>query len=113
MDPIVYYIIHVVSVILLAAYTFQAFAAPAEHRSRLLRNTGIFSLLALIAGFGLQAKLHAGFPIWMVIKLVCWLGLSGMAGMAFRKPEKAKTFALVSMILIIVAVLAVYMRPFA
>lgn len=113
MDPIVYYIVHVVGVILLAGYTFQAFSAPAEQRSRLLRITGILSVLVLIAGFGLQAKLHDGFPVWMILKMICWLGISGMVGMAFRKPEKRGMFSMITLVLIVVAVVAVYVRPFA
>ncbi|MFT7668552.1 MAG: hypothetical protein ACI8X5_001246 [Planctomycetota bacterium] len=114
MNPIIYSIIHVVCIILLTAFTFQAFAEPdLKNRSRILRLTGIFGLLAAIAGFGLQAKLIEGFPLWLIVKIVCWLGITGMAGIAFRKPDKTKALSMITMALIIVAVLAVYLRPFA
>ena len=53
-----------------------------------LDSLGIASLLVLISGFGLLAKLHANqFSGWVIVKLVCWLGLSMLAGMAFRRPH--------------------------
>jgi hypothetical protein len=114
MSPLVYQIMHVTAAILLVGFTFQAFAAPnPERRGATLRNTGILSILVLVGGFGLSAKMGYGFPVWMIIKLVCWLGLSAITGIAFRKPEKACTLAVISIVLVIVAVLAVYIKPFS
>jgi hypothetical protein len=112
MSPNFYYILHVISVMVLLAYTFYAFAAPAESRKRVMMVTGIASLLALIGGFGLQAKLNYGFPGWLIVKLVCWLGLSALAGFGYRRRGAAGTLALVAVILVVVAVVMVYLKPF-
>jgi hypothetical protein len=112
MNPVVYYILHVSSLLVLFGYTFYAFAAPAETRKRVLMITGIASLLALIGGFGLQAKLAVGFPGWLIVKLVCWLGLAGLAGIGYRRRESAGTFALVVIALAVIAVVMVYAKPF-
>ena len=112
MNPIFYYILHVSSVLVLAVYTFYAFAAPAETRKRVMMITGIASLLALVAGFGLQAKLHYGFPGWLIVKLVCWLGLSALAGIGYRRRAAVGTLSLVALALLIVAVVMVYAKPF-
>lgn len=108
MSPIAYYILHVGALFVLAGYTFYAFAAPAETRKRVMIITGVASLIALIAGFGLQAKLGYGFPLWMIVKLVCWLGLSALAGIGYRRRGAAGTLAAVAVVLIFVALVMVY-----
>ena len=112
MNVLVYYILHVVSVLVLTGYTFYAFAAPAETRKRVMMITGIASLLALVGGFGLQAKLNYGFPGWLIVKLVCWLGLSALAGFGYRRRGAAGTLAMVALALATVAVVMVYTKPF-
>lgn len=112
MNPIAYYIIHVCSVLVLTAYTFYAFAAPAETRKRVMMITGIASLLALVGGFGLQAKLHYGFPGWLIVKIVCWLGLSALAGIGYRRRSAVGVLSLVAVLLIVIAVVMVYTKPF-
>ena len=112
MSPIFYYILHVSSVLVLAAYTFYAFAAPLETRKRVMMITGIASLLALVGGFGLQAKLGYGFPGWIIVKLVCWLGISALAGVGYRRRGAVGTLALVAIALLIIAVVMVYLKPF-
>ena len=112
MSPIVYYILHVGALFVLAGYTFYAFAAPAETRKRVMMFTGIASVLALIAGFGLQAKLQVGFPGWLIVKLVCWLGLSALAGFGYRRRGAAGTLAMVAVVFVLLAVTMVYLKPF-
>ena len=112
MSPTIYYILHVTSVLVLTGYTFYAFAAAPETRKRVMMITGIASLLAVIAGFGLQAKLHLGFPGWLIVKIVCWLGLSALAGFGYRKRGAAGTLAAVALLLAFIAVVMVYAKPF-
>src|SRR5215204_2822532 len=107
MSPTFYYILHVISVLVLTGYTFYAFAAAPETRKRVMMITGIASLLALIAGFGLQAKLNYGFPGWLIVKLVCWLGLSALAGFGYRRRAAAGTLALVAVLFAFIAVVMV------
>lgn len=112
MSPTIYYILHVASVLVLTGYTFYAFAAPPETRKGVMIITGIASLVALIAGFGLQARLALGFPGWLIVKIVCWLGLSALAGFGYRRRGAAGALAAVAVILALIAVVMVYTKPF-
>ncbi len=113
MNPLFYYILHVFSLVVLTAHTFMAFANPApENRKRTMIITGIASLLLLVSGFGLLAKVYPGqFPGWMIVKLVCWLGFSGLAGMAYRKVHLRNTLAWIALSLVLVALFMVYLKP--
>lgn len=112
MSPLFYYIVHVGSVLVLFGYTFYAFAAPAETRKKVMIITGIASLLVLIGGFGLQAKLSVGWPGWFVVKMVCWLGLSALAGIGYRRRGAVGMLSALAVILALVAVVMVYSKPF-
>ena len=113
MNPTYYYILHVFFGFLLVAWNFQAFAAPdPARRKRMLMLTGIASLVVLVAGFGLLSKLSLGFPGWVIVKLVCWLILSAQAGMAFRKPGSVGAMQLVCTVVVLVALVMVYLKPF-
>ena len=110
---LIYHMMHVLSIIALTAATFMAFAAPKpELRKRYLMVTGILSLLALVGGFGLVARLSYGWPAWILVKVVCWLALSALTGIAFRKPEARGTLGLIGAIAVATAVFMVYRRPF-
>ena len=109
MSPTIYYVLHLGALFLLAGYTFYAFGAPLETRNRVMVITGIASLLALIAGFGLQAKLgHKLSEPWLIVKIVCWFGLSGLAGFGYRKRGAAGALAVIAMALIVTALVMVY-----
>jgi len=107
-----YLILHLASIIVLLGYTFYAFAAPAETRKRVLMITGIAALLVLFSGWGMRERLHLGFPGWIIVKIVCWLGLSSIAGIAYRKRAMADLFMIIAFVLAITAVAMVYVRPF-
>ncbi len=112
MSPTVYHIIHVISVLVLTGYTFYAFAAPPETRKQVMMITGIASLLVLVGGFGLQIKLAVGWPGWFVVKILCWLGLSALAGIGYRRRGAVGTLAIIAVGLVAVAVVLVYTKPF-
>ena len=112
MSPTIYYILHVTAVLVLTGYTFYAFAAAPETRKRVMMITGIASLLALIAGFGLQAKLSLGFPGWLIVKIICWLGLSALAGFGYRRRGAAGALAASALLFAFIAVVMVYTKPF-
>jgi hypothetical protein len=107
-----YLILHLASIIVLLGYTFYAFAAPAETRKRVLMITGIAALLVLVSGWGMRERMHLGFPGWIIVKLVCWLGLSSIAGIAYRKRAMADLLMMIAFFLAITAVAMVYVRPF-
>ncbi len=107
-----YLVLHLSSIIVLLGYTFYAFAAPAETRKRVLMITGVATLLILVTGFGMLHRLQLGFPGWAIVKLVCWLGLSAMTGLAYRRRAKADLFMMITFALAITAVAMVFVRPF-
>src|SRR5438034_409406 len=112
MSPTFYSFLHVGTILLLTGWTFYAFAAAPETRKGVMIITGVLSLLALVAGFGLQSKLAVGWPGWLVVKIFCWLGLSALAGFGYRRRQAAGVLTLVASILVLVAVAMVYTRPF-
>ena len=105
-------VIHLSSILVLLGYTFYAFAAPQETRKRVLMVTGVASLLILVSGFAMLHHLKLGFPGWVIVKLVCWLGLASLAGVAYRRRAQADLFMLIALVLAIAAVTMVYTRPF-
>lgn len=113
MSPTTYYVLHVVSVILLTAFAFQALASSdAARRKQLSILSGIASLVALVGGFGLLAKLGHGWEPWVFVKLGCWLLLSGMVGLAYRFRSLRSLLTLGATALVIAAVYAVYVMRF-
>jgi hypothetical protein len=107
-----YHVLHLASIFVLLGYTFYAFAAPAETRKRVLMVSGIAAVLVAVTGFGMLQKMHLGFPGWIIVKAVCWLGLSAIAGIAYRKRAMADFFMVLAFVLAITAVAMVYVRPF-
>ncbi|HIG12691.1 MAG: hypothetical protein ABGY71_13745 [bacterium] len=104
-----YHILHVAGALLLAGFTFAVFANPSpERRGRSMMTLGILGAIVLVAGFGLLAKLSLGFEIWVILKLVAWLGLSALSGLAFRKPELCGLWRLLAAGFLCLAVYAVY-----
>jgi hypothetical protein len=109
MSPTFYYILHLISLFVLAGYTFYAFGAPPETKKRVMMITGIAAILALVAGFGLKAKL--GYNLsepWLLVKIVCWVGLSALAGLGYRKRSAAGALGVIAAALILVALVMVY-----
>ncbi len=109
-----YHILHLLSLIVLTAHTFMAFANPApENRKRTLMITGIASLLMLGSGFGMMAVLKLSYSAgWVLVKFVCWFGLSALAGIAYRKAHLRGVLSTVALGLIATALFMVYLRPF-
>lgn len=110
----IYQLLHVFSVIMLFALTFFALAAPKPERRRSsLIGTGIFALLVLVSGFGLIATVYDNqFFGWMIVKMVVWLIVGGLSGMAFRRPKLAGPLGVLFAVLALIAVVMVYFKPF-
>jgi uncharacterized membrane protein SirB2 len=113
MNPVYYQILHVFALLVLTAQTFAAFANPVpENRRQTMILTGIASLLVLVSGFGLVAKLYGGHVYgWMVVKLVCWVVFSALAGVAYRRPQLRRSLALVGFTALLIALVMVFVRP--
>ncbi|HUR57897.1 MAG TPA: hypothetical protein VM029_09320 [Opitutaceae bacterium] len=103
---------HVIAVLVMLAYSFFALAAAPESRKRVLMITGIASLVVLLTGARMwQGMFGFAAMAWIIVKLVCWLLLSGLTGMAYRKRDKAGALAGVMLLLAAIAVVMVYAKP--
>ena len=107
------HVLHLTGVLVLIGFTFFAFAGPAETRPRVLMITGIASLLVLLTGVRMWQSL-LGFHVfgWIVVKLVCWLGLSAISGVAYRKRALTNTLMVTTLGLAITAVAMAFVKPF-
>ena len=113
MSPTFYHVIHVVSIILMTGYIFRAFTNPAPSEKKInMIATHTLAMLALIGGFGLLAKLKYGFPGWVIVKVLCWIGLVALASMVYKKKHLTGLFSLITIVIVIIAVIMVYVRPF-
>jgi uncharacterized membrane protein SirB2 len=109
-----YHLLHLFSLFVLTAHTFMAFGNPdPANRKRTLMITGIASLLVLISGFGMLTVLKIPFATgWVIVKFVCWIGLSALAGVVYRRAHARGLLSLIALVLILTAVYMVYFRPF-
>ncbi len=115
MDKLLFYkLLHIFALIVLTAHTFMAFAQPDPvNRRRTMMVTGIASLLILITGFGMLGMEKIPFSSgWVIVKLICWLGLGSMAGIIYRKTHLRGLLSLITLSLILVALVMVLFRPF-
>jgi uncharacterized membrane protein SirB2 len=116
MDKLTFYkLLHLFALIVQTAHMFMAFANPdPANRKRTLLVTGIASLLMLISGFGLLAI--EKIPVssgWVIVKLVCWLGLGAMSGVVYRKAHLRGLLSFIALTLILIAIVMVLFRPFS
>lgn len=107
----IYQVMHVLSMVLMSGFIFQAFANPdPKNKKRTMMIVGILGVLMLTGGMGMVAVMKAGFPWWVIVKLVCWLGLIVIAGQAYRNPEKIPMFTTITILLIAIAIIVVYFK---
>lgn len=74
---------------------------------------GIGLLVALVAGFGLLAKLGImkSLPVWAIGKLVIWLILGGLPVLLYRKAANSKTWIFVILALAIASGALAVFKP--
>lgn len=115
MERLPYYqLLHIFSLLVLTAHTFMALANPdPANRKRTLIVTGLASLLMLGSGFGMLVLNKIPYVTgWVIVKFFCWLGLSALAGIAYRRAHLRGVLSLVALVLLLTAVSMVYFRPF-
>lgn len=86
MDPAIYKLIHFIGIILLFLGLGGALGARENGTNKLVASFhGLGAFLVLLGGFGMQAKMKAGYvaaygsawPAWLVAKVVLWFLLAG------------------------------------
>ena len=110
---IILHVIHVAAALVLVGYTFYAFAAPPETRKRVMIWAGGASLVMLLTGLRMWQGIYQFAPAgWLIVKIICWLGLSALAGISYRRREEAGLLAWIALVLAVIAVVMVYAKPF-
>jgi len=113
MSPSFYHVVHVFSIVALIGYGFYAYALPApETKKRVMMITGLAALTAIISGFGLLHVLGYEMKGWVIVKLVCLVGLAALPGFAYRRRERAGLFIVIALLLALIALTMVYYKPF-
>ena len=107
-------ILHLFAVLALVGTTFYACAGAPETRQKLLMWNGIASLLVLLTGGRMWMVLKPAFAVqgWLIVKFVCWTGLSVLAGVAYRRRDKAAGIIIVVLALALTAIAMVRVKPF-
>ena len=62
MDPVIYKLIHYLGIFFLLSGLGGLIFAEREHLKLAVISHGIGLLLIVLGGFGMQAKMHLGFP---------------------------------------------------
>jgi uncharacterized membrane protein SirB2 len=107
------HILHVAGALVLMGYTFYALAAPPETRKRTMIWTGSAALVMLLTGLRMWQTMYGFAPAgWLVVKILCWLGLAALAAIAYRRRTQARLLAWIAIGLAVVAVTMVYVKPF-
>ncbi len=107
-----FHLAHLCSVFAMIALTAAAIVAPIpELRKRYLGLQGSAGLLAIIFGLGLTGILKTGFPLWVNVKIACWLLISILIGLAFRMPEKKGMLIGVLSVLVVITLSMVSFKP--
>jgi hypothetical protein len=106
------HVLHVASAFFLVGWTFYAFAGPPETRKKVLALSGILSLLVLLTGIREWQGIYGFHGGWPVVKIVCWLGLSAITGIAYRKRNRVPLLAWITVALVTLAVVMAYTKPF-
>lgn len=92
MNPEIYRLIHFAGIFTLFLAFGYLLAGPKSPKAAAIGH-GIGLFLILLGGFGMQAKLKAGyiasygsgFPTWLIIKIVIWVVLGGCMVLLKRK----------------------------
>ncbi len=107
------HVLHVGAVVALIAFTFYGFAGAPASRKMVMITTGVATLLVVLTGIRMWQGMYAWHGGWVYVKLVCWLALSALAGIGYRKREQTGLFMTIILALAAVALVMVYWKPFA
>lgn len=115
----IYWILHLLGLFL----AFSALGGLAVHaiggggkdhpwRKPLAIGHGVGLFLALLGGFGLQARANVGWPGWLFVKIAVWIVLGALYAVALRRPGSARAVWWSLPVLALVALAMVVYRPF-
>lgn len=101
----------------MGAFVFHSIGSKIkDHPARKIAiiSHGLGSLIILIAGFGLLARLgiHWPWPGWVFAKVILWILISGSIGALYKKPEVSKVMWWVVIALGVLAAYFATWKPF-
>ena len=106
------HILHVFGAIVLVSTVFYACAGEPATRKKLMMWNGIASLLVLLSGIRMWQGIYQFHRGWPIVKLVCWLLLSALGGIAYRRRAKTPLWMTLALAAALVALVMVYTQPF-
>ena len=107
----IYKVLHLIGLVTLFASLGALAVIPADRRKPFMMLHGIATVVMLVAGFGLLARLQLmhNLGAWVYGKAAIWLVLGATPVVLRRKPNAALPVLLVSLVLgAIAAILAIY-----
>ncbi len=105
------HVLHVAAAVVLIAFTFYGFAAAPETKKRVMIITGVATLLVALTGVRMWQGMFGWHGAWAWVKIVCWLALSALAGVGYRKRDNAGVFMTIILLIATVALVMVYWKP--
>lgn len=76
---------------------------------------GISSLLILVAGFGLMARIgvsHQGWPLWIYLKLGIWLVLAAATPLVLKRfPRHSRLYLTLTLVFYLAASTIAVLKP--
>jgi hypothetical protein len=111
-----YKIIHLFSIIFFLALISLQISLP-EKNKKLSIFSGILSLLTLIGGMGLLARLgishKGGWPWWASIKLIIWFLIAAGFPIIIKRSPKLKPYLWYPLVgLVFIAIYLAVIKPF-
>ena len=106
------HIIHVFAAVGLVASLFYACAGEPGTRKKVMMWSGIASLLVLLTGIRMWQGIYNFKGGWVIVKLLCWLILSGLGGVAYRKRANTSSWIVLGLGAALIALVMVYTQPF-
>ncbi len=108
-----YKVVHLAGLVTLFASLGALAVVPAERRKPFMALHGIATVVMLVAGFGLLAKLNlmGNLGMWVYAKLGIWLAFGVIPVVLKRKPNLAVPMLLVSIALGAVAAFLAITKP--
>ncbi|KAK3604184.1 hypothetical protein CHS0354_001992 [Potamilus streckersoni] len=115
-----YLLLHLVGVFLMLGGVFGALiygklkpgGQKSAERKILMAAHGIGLLAVFVAGFGLIARLGVGFPTWVLIKILIWLGLGYIISPAVKGKFNHNVIFVITLLLAATAAFFGIYKPF-
>lgn len=117
----VYKVLHIVGVLLtfavlgglalVVANGGTKSTSPVRRLIAAAHGTGVF--IILLGGFGALARLgmNGGLPLWIWIKLACWIAIAALVALPWRRPELARPVFWLLPVIGAIAVWAAVYKP--